>query len=94
MFSHPNVIYDNNKGAWIVLNNSPALAQEVKNMYPDEPVFLFDIKTGNYEPYLIEYKRFRPEMKNGKFINEPETCQIQYVDFDGSRRLAYFKSVE
>lgn len=76
MYDDTHVMYDHNKGAWIILNNSPALAQEVKNFHPNDVVLLFDIKTGEYERYYVEYDSFRPEMKNGKIVNEPEKCKI------------------
>lgn len=71
-----NATYVENEGRWVITNNDPGLAAQLKQLYPYVPVYLYDQKTKKYTQYTIEYVSRKPHMKNGRLLYSEETIKI------------------
>lgn len=76
MFNEDNVGYDPARGCWVAYDNSPATAQSIKDLFPYEPVAMYDRETGQYTPYKIKIKHQKPQMNKGKLIYEVEEIEV------------------
>lgn len=71
------VTYEPERDAWVCWDNKASTAQEVKQQYPDDTVFLFDREKGTYTRFAIEIKVSKPIIHNGKLIyEEGETIEV------------------
>ena len=69
--------YEPQLDAWVCYDNKESTAQEVKQLYPDDTVFLFDRDKGTYTRFTIEIKIPKPIIHNGKLVyEEGETIEV------------------
>ena len=57
-------------------DNDPGKAAQVKQIYPYDPVFLYNLDTKIYTQYFIEYTHKRKIFKNGEIVSMDEVKQI------------------
>lgn len=75
---HPeNATFEPQKDAWICWGNDENTALEIKRLYPDETVFLYDRNKGTYTRFTIEIKIPKPIISNGRLVyEEGETIEV------------------
>lgn len=62
--------YEEQLDAWVCWDNKTSTAQDVKRLYPEETVFLFDRDKGTYTRFTIEIKIPKPIIVNGRLVYE------------------------
>ena len=72
-----HVTYVPEKDAFICWDGKSSTAQEVKNLHPEDTVFLFDREKQSYTRFTIEIKIPKPIIHNGKLVyEEGETIEV------------------
>lgn len=71
-----NVTFEPEIGAWVCWDNNPNTANLVKQLHPFDPVFIHNRETGERTRYYITVINYKPQMRGGKLIFEPEETQI------------------
>jgi hypothetical protein len=64
------VVYDYPTGRWIVLDNDRGKAEQLKQMMPTVPVFLYNKTTNTYTRFTIDLLIPKMTMKDGHFVEE------------------------
>ena len=61
---------------YVVWDGDESKAEQLKQLYPYMPVYLYDSESGEYTRYTIEIKHRKPHMKNGRLLYSEQTVEI------------------
>ena len=65
-----NATFVPEKDAYVCWDNKSSTAQEVKRLFPDETVLLFNREKGTYTRFYIEITIPKPIIHNGRLVYE------------------------